>query len=369
MGGIQYKVPFWVKFIFIFVYIMKSEAARCQPESLTYSLPSPPKTSKDLNFFVVNTVDQRNLPGKRVGQVIHFGKVTELLLNKSVEDALLAYYQRLAPEIKEGQIPLYIAIEHFQIQEKRVAPNKVIGEARIKVNFRWYRDMQPVELTSYESKANFTRPESKDIHSQILPSLLDQSIAHFEKWMTLNAGRNPSLSRKIVLRFKDMGGSDEKDTVFYSPLRPLKWTDFKGNYARPGSRYAAAVFTSFAYEGHSYPEGDQLVVEIGLKVFMVKSNSWAKMNAREAGTLRHEQLHFDLTRLAAEGFKKRLLEAELTVEDHDSEIQYQYLEAFRQMNTDQKAYDNATGHGTNAALQESWDRNISNQIKKLYFQK
>ncbi|MNL35691.1 hypothetical protein D3C87_1577340 [compost metagenome] len=108
------------------------------------------------------------------------------------------------------------------------------------------------------------------------------------------------------------------------------------------------------------------MVEIGLKTFMVKSMSWGRPESRDAGTLRHEQIHFDITRLVVEKFKERLRKAELTFEDYDSEIQYQFLEAFREMNHDQEQYDGETGHGLNAGVQAAWDKKIAQQIEALY---
>jgi hypothetical protein len=107
-------------------------------------------------------------------------------------------------------------------------------------------------------------------------------------------------------------------------------------------------------------------VEIAVKTFLVKSMSWARLNARNDYTLRHEQLHFDVTRLIAERFKERLKKLDLTVEDHDSQIQYEFLEAFRDMDREQKSYDGQTQHGLNTSQQEQWDRKISGQIARLY---
>ncbi|WP_439559218.1 DUF922 domain-containing protein, partial [Dyadobacter sp.] len=249
---------------------------------------------------------------------------------------------------------------------KRVAPNKVTGEVKLSLQFRWYRDMQPVELTGYQTSATYTRPETKYDYEKLVKQLLDQSLVHFQKWMSNNAGKNPALARNLLLVFKEINTNTDGDTVFYSPKRPLVWDDFKVRSAKPGSRYAAAVFTSFGYEGNSYPKGNDLVVEIGLKTFMVKSMSWGRPESRNAGTLRHEQIHFDITRLVVEKFKDRLRKAELTIEDYDSEIQYQFLEAFREMNRDQEQYDGETGHGLNAAAQAAWDKKVAAQIAAVY---
>jgi hypothetical protein len=321
---------------------------------------------KSYKFFIQEVEDQRTLPGAALGKVVAFGKEIPVVLPSKADRELYSYWSFSAPKKQQTYLPLYITIKDLSLNEKRVGPNKVTGEVKLSIKFRWYRDMQPVELTNYQTAANYTRPERDYDYAKLVKQLLDQSLNHFQKWMTTNAGKNPALARNVVLVFKEINNTSEEDTVFYSPKRPLIWDDFKVRTGKPGSRYAAAVFTSFGYEGHSYPKDDDLVVEIGLKIFMVKSMSWGRPDSRNAGTLRHEQIHFDITRLVVEKFKDRLQKAELTIEDYDSEIQYQFLEAFRQMNHDQEQYDGETGHGLNDSVQAAWDKKVANQINTVY---
>ncbi|GGM91641.1 hypothetical protein GCM10010967_25860 [Dyadobacter beijingensis] len=321
---------------------------------------------KSYKFFIQSVEDQRPQPGAALGKVIAFGKEIPAVLASKAETELFDYWSFLAPKREQAYLPLYISVKELSVNEKRVGPNKVTGEVRLSVRFRWYREMQPVELTGYQTAANYTRPETSFTHDKLIKQLVDQALTHFHKWMVNNAGKNPALARNLVLAFKEINNAASEDTVFYSPKRPLIWDDFKVRSAKPGSRYAAAVFTSFGYEGRSYPKDDDLVVEIGLKIFMVKSMSWGRPESRNAGTLRHEQIHFDITRLVVEKFKDRLRKAELTIEDFDSEIQYQFLEAFREMNRDQEQYDGETGHGLNAGAQAAWDRKVAQQIEALY---
>ena len=225
--------------------------------------------------------------------------------------------------------------------------------------------MQPIELTSFQTSVTYGRTEKDYDHAKLVTQMLDQSITNFQKWMTSNIGKNAAVARNLILTFKEIQGRNDGDTVFYNPRRPLVWDDFRGK-GKPGSRYAAAVFTSFAYEGRSFPKGADMVLEIGLKVFMIKSMSWGNSNARNANTIRHEQLHFDVTRVVVDRFKERLKKADLTIDDFDSEIQYQFLESFREMNTEQENYDGETGHGINAGAQEKWDKKITAEIEKIY---
>jgi hypothetical protein len=337
-----------------------------QDKSVVTLAKDPAGLFKSYKFFIQNVEDERAHPGAALGKVIAFGKEIPAVLPGNAESELFSYWSYLAPRKDQSYLPLYITIKELSVSEKRVGPNKVTGEVRLNVRFRWYRDMLPVELTGYQTAANYTRPETAFTHEKLIKQLVDQALSHFQKWMVANAGKTPTLARNLVLTFREINNAASEDTVFYSPKRPLIWDDFKVKSGKPGSRYAAAVFTSFGYEGRSYPKDDDLVVEIGLKIFMVKSMSWGRPESRNAGTLRHEQIHFDITRLVVEKFKERLRKAELTIEDYDSEIQYQFLEAFREMNHDQEQYDGETGHGLNDGAQAAWDRKIARQIEAIY---
>jgi len=367
MVWIQYTLVFRMKAALLFVLLSICLNAYSQQQKVVLTLnKQSPALLKSYKFFIQEVEDKRKEPGAGLGKVVVFGKEIPMTLPSTAEKELFSYWSFAAPKNKETYLPLYITVKDFQINEKRVGPNKVTGDIKLSVTFRWYRDMQPVELTNYQTSASYTRPEQDFDYAKLTDQLLGQALVHFNNWMTTNQGKNPALARNLVLVFKEIRNNTESDTVFYDPKRPLIWSDFKGQSSRPGSRYAAAVFTSFGYEGKSYPKGNDLVVEIGLKIFMVKSMSWGRPDAHNSTTLRHEQLHFDVTRIVVERFKDRLKKAELTIEDFDSEIQYQFLEAFREMNTEQESYDGETGHGINGSAQASWDRKISAEISSIY---
>lgn len=349
----------------LFICLKPLSFAQTNPEIITLGR-DPSSVIRSNKFFIQEVEDKRKLKGPNIGKVIFLGKEKPATMNNSLEKELTAYWSYAVPKVSNDLLPLYISVKDFQLNERRLGPNRVAGEIKLDVSFRWYRDMLPVDLTSYQTSATYTRAEKEFDHQKLIRQMLDQSLIHFQKWMGSNMGKNPALAKNLKIVFKEITAPDKADTIFYSVKRPLIWADFQGQKNRPSSRYAAAVFTSFAYEGHSYPKDDDLILEIGLKIFMVKSMSWALSEARNAGTLRHEQLHFDITRLVVERFKKNLESGELTIEDYDSEIQYQFLQSFREMNTEQENYDRATDHGLNNAAQAEWERKISKEITNIY---
>ncbi len=338
--------------------------ARAQSGTTVLNLAKPTVNTLSYKFFVQEVEDLRKERSTSIGKVIVFDKESSAVLPNSPERFLRSRWITSTAKTTDGRLPVYISIKTFHVNEKKVAPNKVTGEISLHVTYRWYRNMQPVELTSFQTTAQYTRPGSEPFYEKIAGEILDKSLIHLNNWIINNTGKSAALAKNLLLTFKESKGTNSQDTVFYDPNRPLIWADFKGTNRRPGSRFAAAVFTSFAYEGRSFPRGENLVVEINLKVFTVMS--WVRPESRNASTLRHEQLHFDITRMVVEQFKNALIKADLTIEDYDSEIQYQFLEIFRNMNREQEAYDQETGHGLQPGAQAAWDKKITEEIKRIY---
>lgn len=146
------------------------------------------------------------------------------------------------------------------------------------------------------------------------------------------------------------------DTLFYHQ-RHAEPDDFRGSPGT-GGRSDAVSFTSFGFDGSTRRFRDTLEVRLVLQVFWVRSASWSRSMPPSRHILVHEQVHFDITRLVAERFRKKVLSMPLTIEDHDSRIQYEYLESFREMNRMQDAFDDEAHHGANGFAEQQWKNRI-----------
>jgi phage regulator Rha-like protein len=68
----------------------------------------------------------------------------------------------------------------------------------------------------------------------------------------------------------------------------------------------------------------------------------------------------------AERFIENLKILDLTIDDYDSQIQYQFIESFREMHEEQKKYDGQTRHGLNTDLQRQWNERIKTEITRIF---
>lgn len=177
-------------------------------------------------------------------------------------------------------------------------------------------------------------------------------------------GPGPVTIIKIVFTPDRRPENPDSDSLFYQPHRKLNWADFKATPPLRGPS-AAVSYTSFAYEGSSLLKKDTLQINLTLQVFFIKSASWVKSFARDSYSLEHEQIHFDITWLVALRFQQRIRSMELTADDYDSIIQYQYIESFREMNKLQEAYDRETNHGQSPDAQKKWKRTVGEALAAL----
>ena len=262
-------------------------------------------------------------------------------------------------------IPVRVRIRECRIEEMAGEKEGMAeGHINVQLTFEYERDGETVPLTTYKGGIRYIRSVG---HLAPLGPALQQSLSaaleYFNSWMEREKMNSIKLAKKVEVSFSDIDPKSTGDTVYYSPDRPLVWDDFRGKIR--GGRYAAAVFPGIAYGGGSRVEEGVVHLELTAKAYIIKNSSWVKDHARDAYGLNHEQRHFDIVQLAVEFFKQKVLAKKLSVKNYDGEIRYLYLEAYKEMNRLQEAYDTETSHGTNEAAQSRWNKYIDKELRRL----
>ncbi len=267
--------------------------------------------------------------------------------------------------------PIAMRLVQFKLTESAIG-NKVSGQFTATIAFDLIGkndDDSEVSsrLTTYQGGARYTRPvEQTTVVEQTIRQTITASLRSLNEYMKREIDRDERLATNLRLVFTDDSRVTTDDTVHYNPDRPLSWSDFQAR-PRSGSHYAAEVFTSFSYEGRSSVENGTITANLLIKTYMLKSSSWVRDLALNDYSLNHEQRHFDIARLITERFKRKLTPETLTLTDYNSEIQYQFIESFRDMNELQKQYDRETQHGINQAAQAFWNQKIDAELRSYGF--
>jgi hypothetical protein len=260
--------------------------------------------------------------------------------------------------------PIQIRLRQCRVQEK-LAPNGAVeGQITLDLAFDYQTSERAVFLTQYRGGARYIRSASD--RTPVEPALrqaLAYSLSYLNTWLNQAVATDVRLATAVRPSFRYETRRTESDTVFYDASHPLTWADFTGQ-PRPKGQYAASVFPSFAYQGRPRVRNGVVELDLVLSVFVVRSSSWVAPGQQTAEHLNHEQRHFDIVRLVAERFRRKITPDSLSVEDYNSEIQLKYLKSFTEMNRLQDQYDNETHGALDASVQERWNRRIDEELKK-----
>lgn len=337
---------------------------------ISFSAPSPiALRDEKLSFtpsqyFIVKVIDQRTERRSVAQLILAPGRSAEAVdLPGGAATAINRFAQsgmKQNPKLR----PVTIRIKELTITETAVGTNRVDGKLALVMVFDVTREDDTFELVTFRTSARYQRPAGRsDVVEPTLRQALVNGLTFFNDWINRNVNQHEKLATRLQVNIESYVKNPDRDTVFYDPARPLVWSDFPASI--PKSRYSAQVFTSFAYEGHSDVRNGVINVNLRFKVFTLKNSSWVTEPARNAYGLNHEQRHFDITKLVTERFKKRIIPDSLSLNDYNSEIQYQYIEAFREMNRLQDQYDGEANHGIVQTAQERWNQRLDGELRSF----
>jgi hypothetical protein len=340
-------------FIFPLLVFSQSKTLFLKPEKLGVS---------SRNFYIVEVEDARKTTSN-IGRIWDGKQQVNLLLDGGTANGIQRFLEKNFNHYKTDTLTaIYLIIKDLKIIEK---PNGsyIQGELMMDLAFETYRDGQRIFLTSGKATSSYTRSVSNyAVLDPMFRSAIENQLKGFVKWFK-DSSSSDKLAKKVQLVFvEDTAKMEAGDTVFYNKKRPLAWKDFKGG-TKFGSRWAAQVFTSFGFEMRSSVQNRIVRVKLRTYVWLDKTISWVRPDAKNDYTLAHEQLHFDITKLVAERFKRKIAALTFTVEDFNSEIQYQYLEFYRVLSLMQEKYDGETNHGLNTADQARWIKKVNEELE------
>ena len=261
--------------------------------------------------------------------------------------------------------PVIISLKKINITETALPVGRV--EGHVNVIFSFSLDMgedDRVHLADYNGRAVYNRDvlQTRDIEPT-LRHVLTNGLLYVNNWMNQQAKTNIKLARGVKVTFTDYNEKPEGDSIYYSVKRPLTWADFQSKV--PNSKYDAEVFPTLGYDEKAEIINGIINLHLAVKTGLPKSASWAKEGSRNDYTLNHEQRHFDIVKIAAEHFKRKIKARKLTTANYDGPINEEYLDAYREMTNLQIQYDNETRHGSATSEQRKWNERIDKELQEL----
>lgn len=340
----------------------------CLSDTYAQSVPESIRLKSELlgpdlwDYYIDQVIDER-AEGQTLANIFYSGAdLKPKNYSAEISAKVLRDFLRGGFSANTSARAINIRILECKIRETNQG-NYVSGQVVLKMQFELQKNWGALPLTSYGTSLSYRRlinkPESVE---NSLRSVLRNSLNFIQEWVKKETKTNVALAKGIVLSFSDYHTSDA-DTVYYQRSRPVTFNDFT---AKPpqGSRFHAAIFPSFGYDMRREYKDGIIHVHIDLKVYMVKSASWVSQSVRNSYSLNHEQRHFDLVKLLAEQFKRKLVSEHLNPDNYEGVINFEYLEFYRKMNQLQEKYDEETGHGTNRLIQSSWNQRIDAELNE-----
>jgi len=263
--------------------------------------------------------------------------------------------------------PVVITLKEFKITETKLPNRQVSGRLGIIFAFSLQASYRTIHLVDYTGGIRYVRQANSAVDIEaILRQGIEGTLDFFNTWINSNAETNALLAKAVKLRFTDYTETPEGDTIYYSAKRPLTWDDFKD---RPrDNHFEAEVVPVMGYTEQNQVANGIIYVDMAIKVSVAKSDCWVK-GEKDDYVLNHEQRHFDIEKIAAERYKKKLLGMKLPTDNFYGPINIEYLEALRDATRMQKQYDAETRHGDDRAAQSKWNEEIDKELREFEVKK
>ncbi|MFN8347158.1 MAG: hypothetical protein U0X91_19305 [Spirosomataceae bacterium] len=347
------------------IFIMLSAALPLFAQTQTITLKNERLKVNAFGFYIAEVIDNRAVTS-HIGKVWSRPQPLTAVLQGGTSKAIESFLNRnFNPSKTDTLTPIILTIKELNIKETLTPANRVDGEIRMSLGYETYREGRRVYLTGGTAATTYTRAgiPPEEMVEPLLRRLLENEMKGFNNWFAKGIKTSDLLVKQVKLIFdEDTTLVTEGDTVYYHSNRPLNWKDFLGA-PTVLSRWAAQVFTSFGFEARTNVTNRVLELRVRTKVWIDKTISWVRADSKNDYVLDHEQLHFDITRLTAERFKRHLKTMDFSVEDYSSEIQYQYIEFYRLHSQLQMQYDDETSHGVNRPAQDRWVKKVRDELR------
>ncbi|MEZ0608637.1 DUF922 domain-containing protein [Fibrella sp. WM1] len=344
-------------------------------QTATVRLPLPPAVIQlrpeplpftPTEFYVADVLDQRAEKESFASLVLRPDKPAEPVdLQGGTGPALARYIDQIVRRNTKLR-PIVLRVTAGKLTETAGPRGSVSGKLALTLAFDVRREDENLSLVTFQGNARYQRPIGQtDVIERTIRQSVNEGLRYLNNYMNKEVDNVPALAGKLAVSLTDVKTRTpaSSDTVFYDPDRPLIWDDFRA-IPPPNNRYAAQIMPGVSYEGKSQVEKGTVNVRLKLKVFMLKSQSWVKPIGHNDYALNHEQRHFDIARLAMEEFKQALNPDSLSLNDYNSNIQYRYIEMYRELGKRQQQYDDETRHGIDQDVQARWNAQIDRELRR-----
>lgn len=310
---------------------------------------------RPVNYAITDVVDDRadttSIGTIRTGLS---GKKTSVDLQGGMANAIHAFLKNnLDQDTSKTHVSLHIV--SLELSEKNVGFKE---QADLSMNVAFYINGR--ELISYGGSAYIqTTQDVTRYAEQLIRQNLERCIKELDDWWIKNKDAltgEPAIRANVVIART----TADEDEIVYTH-NPLTWADFQGK-PDPLTIADAATSSGFTLSSESRTVNNKMSLTLTLKPVFNKKKSWYKLHGKNPASLRHEQLHFDITAIIVCAFANELKNTSFSIDNLSRDVEKLQKKYLQQLEDMQNAYDDETEHGTNAEKQKEWDNTIQSQL-------
>lgn len=154
--------------------------------------------------------------------------------------------------------------------------------------------------------------------------------------------------------------TDSNNIIYWTPDYRLTWDDFQGE-PRFEYKSISALTSSGIIHYKGCKDGE---ITFKVQAYFEKDQSWVKEEALTNHHLVHEQIHFDITELAARRLRKSLKQRRFKCGE---EVEFEnfvssYIDNWR---TEQHAFDLMSRHSLDKEQQKEWFYKVAMELSLL----
>jgi len=350
-----------MRILFLLVACLMLLGNEAKGQDVVYDLTSNGDYFSTSEYQYIEVIDKRK-DSSKIGEMFDLqGKKHAVKLNGSTEKDILELFQEKVKSNSNTMHRIQVHVKELELSERYNSATKLYeGGIQMELSYFLLGRADPIPLVDYSGSLNYRRSANKsDQVRYVVNAIFHKSLEFFDSWEKAQNLGNPSLARAVRLEITDKRRVSSSDTVFYNPERPLNWGDFRDS-PQVTSKFNATIFSSFSMSGTSIMDNGTIVQGLDFKVYMLPKQSWVK-HASGYGIV-HEQLHFDVVRIAVDRLIYKLKNIELDPEFFQATLNEEYLDALRELSKIQELYDGQTRHGLDTTQQAKWETRIKKAL-------
>jgi hypothetical protein len=351
----MFKIPLLLSLL-VLPFLIQAQAVK------TISLRQEKLKTRLQNYYIAGVIDDRH-DTTTIGSVragVFSKKYVSLNLPGGAGRAISDFLKsNLTQDTRTNPIILHIA--QLEVAEKT---GGLKAESEVRMNIAFFNAGGKI----LEYKGNNTVQSTMDATryiEELIRRGLDDMLQQFDTW----AGQNQQQLKasnsgpSIVVQAELAASSDDSDKIAWSTGRPLTLDDFEG---KPDdlSRAAAATNSGLDVRTSQQTQFGQTRVVVTILPFFDKSRSWCREDNRNALTLKHEQLHFNITAIKACELADTIRNFRFTPGNYTKELEQLYRQKEKEIQQQQELYDGQTSHGQVVSAQAIWEKLIADLLSK-----